>query len=58
MVCTNIHLVVNSNLTLKNCVGPLLTKEELEVFQYKTDRYLRLRELLLDHCSDSNLVVM
>ncbi|EFX65509.1 hypothetical protein DAPPUDRAFT_333094 [Daphnia pulex] len=38
--------------------GPLLTKEELEVFQYKTDRYLRLRELLLDHCSDSNLVVM
>ncbi|XP_046450812.1 solute carrier family 12 member 3-like isoform X3 [Daphnia pulex] len=38
--------------------GPLLTKEELEAFQYKTDRHLRLRELLLDHSSDSNLVVM
>ena len=31
---------------------------ELKAFQYKTDRHLRLRELLLDHSSDSNLVVM
>ena len=41
-----------------NSLGPLLTKAELESFQYKTDRYLRMRELLLDHSSDSNLVVM
>ncbi|XP_059352273.1 bumetanide-sensitive sodium-(potassium)-chloride cotransporter-like isoform X2 [Daphnia carinata] len=38
--------------------GLQLTDGELEAFQYKTDRYLRLRELLLDHSSDSNLVFM
>jgi solute carrier family 12 sodium/potassium/chloride transporter 2 len=38
--------------------GPHITEGELEAYQYKTDRYLRLRELLLDHSSDSNLVVM
>ncbi|XP_057374572.1 LOW QUALITY PROTEIN: bumetanide-sensitive sodium-(potassium)-chloride cotransporter-like [Daphnia carinata] len=37
---------------------PHVTDSELETFQYKTDRYLRLRELLLDHSSDSNLVFM
>ncbi|XP_032780017.2 bumetanide-sensitive sodium-(potassium)-chloride cotransporter isoform X2 [Daphnia magna] len=41
-----------------NNEGPQLTAGELEAFQYKTDRYLRLRELLLDHSSDSNLVFM
>ena len=39
-------------------IGPHITEGELEAYQYKTDRYLRLRELLLDHSSDSNLVVM
>ncbi|EFX79453.1 hypothetical protein DAPPUDRAFT_319556 [Daphnia pulex] len=38
--------------------GPHITEGELEAYQYKTDRYLRLRELLLNHSSDSNLVVM
>ncbi|KAI9556389.1 hypothetical protein GHT06_018963 [Daphnia sinensis] len=38
--------------------GPQVTDGELEAYQYKTDRYLRLRELLLDHSSDSNLVFM
>lgn len=39
-------------------IGPHITVEELDAFQSKTDRYLKLRELLLDHSSDSNLVVM
>ncbi|XP_046651512.1 solute carrier family 12 member 3-like isoform X1 [Daphnia pulicaria] len=38
--------------------GPRITEEELEIFQYKTNRHLKLRELLLDHSSDSNMVVM
>ncbi|XP_057373614.1 bumetanide-sensitive sodium-(potassium)-chloride cotransporter-like isoform X1 [Daphnia carinata] len=38
--------------------GPHIKQAEFEAYQYKTDRYLRLRELLLDHSSDSNLVVM
>jgi solute carrier family 12 sodium/potassium/chloride transporter 2 len=38
--------------------GPRIMEEELETFQYKTNRHLKLRELLLDHSSDSNLVVM
>ncbi|XP_046651527.1 bumetanide-sensitive sodium-(potassium)-chloride cotransporter-like isoform X2 [Daphnia pulicaria] len=38
--------------------GPRIKEEDLELFQYKTNRYLRLRELLLSHSSDSNLVVM
>jgi solute carrier family 12 sodium/potassium/chloride transporter 2 len=43
---------------LTNTAGPHITKEEFESFQYKTNRHLKLRELLLDHSSDSNLVVM
>ena len=38
--------------------GPRIMEEELETFQYKTNRHLKLRELLLDHSTDSNLVVM
>ncbi|EFX60760.1 hypothetical protein DAPPUDRAFT_70722, partial [Daphnia pulex] len=38
--------------------GNHIKERELETFQYRTDRYLRLRELLQDHSSDSNLVVM
>ena len=38
--------------------GPHITEWELETFKYKTNRHLKLRELLLDHSSDSNLVVM
>ncbi|XP_046450809.1 solute carrier family 12 member 3-like [Daphnia pulex] len=41
-----------------NANGPHITNEEFEKFQYKTNRHLKLRELLLDHSSDSNLVVM
>ncbi|KAI9550263.1 hypothetical protein GHT06_005728 [Daphnia sinensis] len=38
--------------------APQITEQQLEMFQYKTNRHLKLRELLLDHSSDSNLVVM
>lgn len=41
-----------------NGAGPQITEQQLEMFQYKTNRHLKLRELLLDHSSDSNLVVM
>lgn len=43
---------------LNDYAGPEITEEQLEMFQYKTNRHLKLRELLLDHSSDSNLVVM
>ncbi|XP_057378001.1 bumetanide-sensitive sodium-(potassium)-chloride cotransporter-like isoform X1 [Daphnia carinata] len=41
-----------------NGAPPQVTEQHLEMFQYKTNRHLKLRELLLDHSSDSNLVVM
>lgn len=35
-----------------------ITEDELRLFQDKTNRHLRLRELLVDHSSDSSLVAM
>ena len=33
-------------------------EDELRALQHKTNRHLRLRELLMDHSSDASLVVM
>lgn len=33
-------------------------QDELECLREKTNRHLRLRELLIDHSSDSSLIVM
>lgn len=37
---------------------PLSIETELNALRTKTDRQLRLRELLIDHSVESNLVVM
>lgn len=54
-ISKEINCINNETFSFK---GDRITEEELEEFQYKTDRHLRLRDLLLDHSSDSNLVVM
>ncbi|CAH1407510.1 unnamed protein product [Nezara viridula] len=42
----------------KNGSGAAVTESELEAVQDKTNRHLRLRELLLENSSNSNLIVM
>ena len=51
-----VHLPLNSWSFLK--IGQQILEEELNVFRDKTNRHLRLRELLIDHSSDSSLIVM
>jgi len=36
----------------------VITKAELVALKYKTERQLRLRELLMQHSKDANMVVM
>lgn len=50
-----------NNLNYSNTLfglGAVVTEEELENLKEKTDRQLRLRELLQKHSKDSTLVVM
>ena len=38
--------------------GHYITEAELAALQYKSNRHMRLRELLLMHSGESNFVVM
>lgn len=50
-------LFLYENTALIECFDPVLVTE-LVAMRAKTDRHLRLRELLIEHSSESNLVVM
>lgn len=45
-------------LTLKPSTGQYDLENELRNLHEKTNRHLRLRELLIDHSSDSSLIFM